>query len=254
MRQNKPRAQSLEDAVWNHYSQKTSSSSALRGIGRALVPLLHNSRANVYLTGRDQTALAEIAAVNKLPAGRTFALDVTHHEDVLAKAAAIEGATDGRGVDVLINAAGIGIIKPLEALSYEDFSRSIDVNLKGSFSVLQGFLPPMKARKKGLVIHLPGVLGKTPMAGAAAYAASKYGLNGMLKSVREELRRTDVRITNLYLGGTDTPFWDDIDLKVQRDKFVTAEEAARAIWFLCQQPDSGVVSEMVLQPFNHQAI
>ena len=76
----------------------------------------------------------------------------------------------------------------------------------------------------------------------------------MLKSVREELKRTDVRITNLYLGGTDTAFWDEIDLRVQRDKFVIADEAARAIWFLCQQPSSGVVSEMVLQPFNHQAI
>lgn len=54
--------------------------------------------------------------------------------------------------------------------------------------------------------------------------------------------------------GTDTPFWDSIDLRVQKDKFVTAEEAARSIWFLCQQPSSGVVSELVLQPFNHQAI
>ncbi len=227
---------------------------ATGGIGRALVPMIQNSRANLYLTGRDAAALAALAYEYKLSAARTFVLDVTQHEDVLAKAAAIEAATDGKGVDILVNASGIGIIKPLENLSYADFSLSLDVNLKGAFSVLQGFLPPMKARKRGLVIHLPGVLGKTPMAGAAAYAASKYGLNGMLKSVREELRRTDVRITNLYLGGTDTAFWDEIDLRVQRDKFVSAEEAARAIWFLCQQPDSGVVSEMVLQPFNHQAI
>lgn len=112
----------------------------------------------------------------------------------------------------------------------------------------------MKAAKKGLVINIPGVLGKTPMAGAMAYSASKYGLNGMLKSVREELRRTEVRITNLYLGGVDSPFWDDIDMRVNRDKFITAREAGRAIWFLCQQPSSGVVSEMVIQPFNHQAI
>ncbi len=105
-----------------------------------------------------------------------------------------------------------------------------------------------------MVINIPGVLGKTPMSGATAYAASKYGLNGMLKSVREELKRTDIRITNLYLGGVDSPFWDDIDLRVQRNKFITAKEAARAIWFLCQQPSSGVVSEMVIQPFNHQAI
>ncbi|MEO1383820.1 MAG: hypothetical protein AAFV78_11370 [Bacteroidota bacterium] len=41
---------------------------------------------------------------------------------------------------------------------------------------------------------------------------------------------------------------------MQRDKFITAKEAGRAIWFLCQQPSSGVVSEMVIQPFNHQAI
>ena len=112
----------------------------------------------------------------------------------------------------------------------------------------------MKEAKKGLVINLPGVLGKTPMKGAAAYAASKYGLNGLTKSIREELSRTEVRITNIYLGGTDTPFWDTIDMRVNREKFVTAKEAARAIWYLCQQPRSGVVSEMVLQPFNHQAI
>jgi NADP-dependent 3-hydroxy acid dehydrogenase YdfG len=76
----------------------------------------------------------------------------------------------------------------------------------------------------------------------------------MLKSIREELKRTEVRITNLYLGGTDTAFWNEIDIPVNRDKFVSAREAARSIWFLCQQPSSGVVSEMVLQPFNHQAI
>jgi NADP-dependent 3-hydroxy acid dehydrogenase YdfG len=76
----------------------------------------------------------------------------------------------------------------------------------------------------------------------------------MMQSIREELKRTEIRITNLYLGGVDSPFWDQIDLRVQRDRMILAEEAARSIWFLCQQPGSGVVSEMVLQPFNHQAI
>ena len=76
----------------------------------------------------------------------------------------------------------------------------------------------------------------------------------MMKSIREELKRTDIRITNIFLGGTDSPFWDQIDLRVQRDKFVQASEVAKSIWFLCQQPSSGVVSELVLQPFNHQAI
>lgn len=92
------------------------------------------------------------------------------------------------------------------------------------------------------------------MAGAAAYCAAKYGLVGMTQSIREEIKRTDIRITNIFLGGVDSAFWDTINLRVQKDKMIAADEAARAICFFCQQPSSGVISEIVLQPFNHQAI
>lgn len=157
-------------------------------------------------------------------------------------------------VDILINASGIGIIKTLEQLSVEEFQQTLQVNLTGSFLLVKTFLPMMKKSGKGLIINIPGVLGKIPMAGASAYSASKYGLVGMMQSIREELKRTEIRITNIFLGGVDSPFWDNIDLRVQKDKMIRSEEAARAIWFLCQQPASGVVSEMVIQPFNHQAI
>ncbi len=132
--------------------------------------------------------------------------------------------------------------------------QSIQANLFGPFLLVRSFLPAMRETGKGLIINIPGVLGKVPMAGAAAYSASKYGLLGMMQSIREELKRTEIRITNIFMGGVDSPFWDHIDLRVQREKMIRAEEAARSVWFLCQQPASAVVSEMVLQPFNHQAI
>jgi len=157
-------------------------------------------------------------------------------------------------LDILVNAAGIGIIKPVESLSGDEFLRTLNYNLYGPFLLVKAFLPAMKEAKKGLIINIPGVLGKVPMAGAAAYSASKFGLVGLMQSIREEIKRTDIRITNIFMGGVDSPFWDTIDLRVQREKMIQAEEAAKAIWFLCQQPVSGVVSEMVLQPFNHQAI
>lgn len=181
-----------------------------------------------------------------------YAADLSKATDVAALQAAYFAVFPG--IDILINAAGIGIIKPIELLTEADFMQSLNTNLLASFLLVKAFLPAMKAVKAGLIINIPGVLGKVPMAGAAAYSASKYGLVGMMQSVREELKRTDIRITNLFLGGTDSSFWDTIDLKVQREKMVQADEAAKAIWFLCQQPGSGVVSEMVLQPFNHQAI
>lgn len=222
------------------------------GIGSNLVKLLHQSGASVFISGRNQAKLSAVGASVGIPDSRIFAADISLPSDVEMLASRVN--EEMGTLDILVNASGLGIIKPLEQLTLEDFSSSLQTNLVGAFLLVKSFLPPMKEAKKGLIINIPGVLGKVPMAGAAAYSASKYGLVGMMQSIREELKRTEVRITNIFLGGVDSPFWETIDLKVQKEKMIREEEAARAIWFLCQQPASGVVSEMVLQPFNHQAI
>jgi short-subunit dehydrogenase len=225
---------------------------ATGSIGSATAQLLAGSGGKLFLSGRNESRLKEVGKICQVPDERLFQADLAQETAVEAMAKAI---LDQAGpVDILINLSGIGIIKPLENLSSAEFKKTIDTNLIAPFLLMKYFLPQMKQQNKGLVIQVPGVLGKTPMAGAMAYAASKYGLNGMMKSLREELKRTNIRITQLFLGGTDSRFWDTIDLKVQRDKMILAEEAAKSIWFLCQQPLSGVVSEMVVQPFNHQAI
>jgi short-subunit dehydrogenase len=225
---------------------------ATGGIGVQTVKLLKNSGANIFLAGRNTTKLEAVALQNNIPGQQLFQLDISVPEQVQALKEKYFSIFPT--IDIFINAAGIGIIKPIEQLTETDFLHSLNSNLYGSFLLVKAFLPAMKEVKKGLMIHIPGVLGKIPMAGAAAYSASKYGLVGMMQSIREEVKRTDIRITHLFLGGVDSAFWDTIDLRVQRDKMIQAEEAAKAIWFLCQQPARGVVSEMVLQPFNHQAI
>jgi NAD(P)-dependent dehydrogenase (short-subunit alcohol dehydrogenase family) len=222
------------------------------GIGRQAAKMLAGSGAVVFISGRKADLLHDLAENLNIPSERVFEADLSDAAAVKAMANALHSQVPA--LDVLVNAAGIGIIKPIDTLTLDEFNKTLQANLIGPFNLLKAFLPAMKDQKKGLIINIPGVLGKVPMAGAAAYSASKYGLVGMMQSVREELKRTEIRITNLFLGGVDSPFWDNIDLRVQRDKMIVAEEAAKAIWFLCQQPRSGVVSEMVLQPFNHQAI
>jgi short-subunit dehydrogenase len=225
---------------------------ATGGIGSNLARLLAGSGANLFLTGRNAEKLGALEAELNVPHQQVFVADLTKPDQVRQLGEAIYAQVPQ--IDILVNASGIGIIKNLETLSEDDFLQTIQANLMAPFYLMKSFLPAMKLAKKGLIINIPGVLGKVPMAGAAAYSASKYGLVGMMQSIREELKRTDIRITNLFLGGVDSPFWDTIDLRVQREKMIRDTEAARAIWFLCQQPLSGVVSEMVLQPFNHQAI
>lgn len=225
---------------------------ATGGIGSALVPLLVGSGARVFITGRNAEKLSALAATCNIPENMAMAGDLTSINDIKSLATAFFSVCPQ--IDILINVSGIGVIRPSENLDESDFMRTLQINLVAPYNLVRAFLPAMKEVKKGLIIHVPGVLGKVPMAGAAAYSASKYGLVGMMQSIREELKRTDIRITNLFLGGVDSAFWDNIDLRVQRDKMITASEAAKSIWFLCQQPSSAVISEMVLQPFNHQAI
>lgn len=225
---------------------------ATGGIGSRVARQLAAGQANLFLAGRNKEKLTSVALSVNVPEENTFAFDVSVPDQV--QALKEQFFKSFQQIDILVNVAGIGIIKPVEALTETDFLRSLNYNLYGPFLLIKAFLPAMKEAKKGLIINIPGVLGKTPMAGAAAYCASKYGLLGMMQSIREEVKRTEIRITNIFMGGVDSPFWDTIDMRVQREKMIQADEAARAIWFLCQQPASGVVSEMVLQPFNHQAI
>lgn len=221
-------------------------------IGSATARQLVQSGAQVFVTGRDQTALDHLAHELGIPAEQVFVADLSVESQVNALATAFSATTVP--FDIIIQASGIGVIKPFEQLQSEDLHASMAVNFYSTFYLLKACLPAMKTQGKGLIIHLPGVLGKTPMAGASIYAASKYALNGFMKSLREELKRTEIRITQVFLGGVDSGFWDSIDLRVQREKMIRPDEVAKAIWFLCQQPESGVVSELVLQPFNHQAI
>jgi short-subunit dehydrogenase len=225
---------------------------ATGGIGFQTAKLLAGSGAHLFITGRNEEKLKAVAEELRLAPNQFFAADLSVPEQVQQLVTKFFDVFPQ--IDVLVNASGIGIIKPTETLTELEFLRSLNSNLYAPFLLMKTFLPKMKEAKKGLIINIPGVLGKTPMAGAVAYSASKYGLVGMMQSIREEVKRTDIRITNLFLGGVDSAFWDGIDMRVQRDKMIQAEEAAKAIWFLCQQPASGVVSEMVLQPFNHQVI
>ncbi|MFM9009051.1 MAG: SDR family NAD(P)-dependent oxidoreductase, partial [Bacteroidota bacterium] len=187
-------------------------------IGSATARQLAQSGAQVFLTGRDKVALEHLAHELMIPAEQVYVADLSAEDQVNALASAFSAATSP--FDILIQASGIGIIKPFEQLQSEDLQASMSVNFYSTFYLLKACLPAMKANGKGLIIHLPGVLGKTPMAGASVYAASKYALNGFMKSLREELKRTEIRITQVFLGGVDSGFWDNIDLRVQRDKMI----------------------------------
>lgn len=159
-------------------------------------------------------------------------------------------ATFGR-IDGLVNAAGIGILKPWDKLEPADFATQLAVNLQGNFYTLQAAAQVMKTQRSGHICNVIGILGKHTMPMAAAYCASKFGAVGASKVLADELRRYNVKVTLFYFGGVDTPFWDGISLKVDRSKMLRPETAAAAILYALQSEPAAVPLEINIQPESH---
>lgn len=106
------------------------------------------------------------------------------------------------------------------------------------------------------VVFFPGTMGKYVMKNASVYSASKFAIQGFVKSLIEEQRRGKIKYSLFYLGGVDTAFWEDdrVDMKVKKEMMLTPEEVAEAVYYGVNQPSGSVMNEVVIQPESHQLV
>lgn len=224
------------------------------GIGREVALELARRGVSIALAGRTEAKLTETAAQIGYEGGDavTIVADVTDPAQVERLITETTRAFDG--LDILINSAGVGLIKPLETTTAAEMDRLLDTNVKGLMLTTQAALRPIiAAGKGGHIVNLAGILGKAPMANASLYCASKYAVTGFSKALQLEVsRKHNIKVSLLYLGGVDSPFWDTIDMKVQRDKMLTIADAAGAVLTVLTQPANLVLGEFTLQPESHQ--
>ena len=226
-----------------------------RGIGRGAAELFSDAGANVALSSRNEAELMELEYklnTKGNPNVLSFEADASLETDV--KALVAETIKKFGAIDYLVHAAGLGILKPFGELTLQDFDALINANVRTAFNALQAVLPSMAERKFGRVVMIPGVLGKAPMMQASAYCAAKYALTGMTKCLAQEYKRFGIHFSLMHFGGVDSSFWDNITMKVQRDKMLSIESAANAVFFSATQEGEGVMAEIVLMPENHQLI
>jgi NAD(P)-dependent dehydrogenase (short-subunit alcohol dehydrogenase family) len=227
---------------------------ASRGIGRASAELFAKAGANVVASARNENELMEVEfALNNIGGEvLTVAADASVESEVRAL---VDASIKRFGtIDYLVHAAGAGVLKPFGELTAEDLDALLTANVKTAFNVLQAVLPKMADNKFGRVVAIPGILGKAPMMQASAYCAAKYALTGMIKCLAQEYKRFGIRFSLMHFGGVDSNFWDDITMKVQRDKMLSIEAAANAVFFAATQQGEGVMAEIVLMPENHQLV
>jgi len=219
-------------------------SGASRGIGLAVADELRAAGAHVVRLAR---SLVDAEAERRTD----VRCDVGDPDSVARMARRV---LDAHGApDVVVNAAGVFLVKPLVETTPEEFRGQLDGNLVGPFLVLRAFLPAMVQRGRGLVVTIGSVADHVAFAGNAAYGASKTGLRGLHAVLQKELRKSGVRATLISPGPVDTAIWDPVDPDAKpgftpRSRMLRPEDVAEAVLFVVTRRDEVEIPDLLIEP------
>ncbi len=150
-------------------------------------------------------------------------------------------------IDILVNNAGIGSFgQKLYETPPDTWERLMNTNLRGPFYMMRTFFPLMIRSGAGHVINISSLAGKNPLPNGAAYAASKWGLNGLSLSVAEEMRAHNIRVSVLSPGSTATEFGDHAGKN--EHKMLSPDDIAHAVAMLVTQAPQSFISEVSIRP------
>jgi 3-oxoacyl-[acyl-carrier protein] reductase len=230
-----------------------------RGIGQAIAVTLAELGARTVLCGRSRAALEQTAAAIQNSGGqssernseKSFVIecDVTDLRSVEALAESVERTF--HRIDVLVNNAGIGGAGgPLHQLAPDNWDRVLNTNLRGVYYCIRSLAPLMIKARSGHIINISSLAGKNALPNGAAYAASKWGLNGLTYSVAEELRAHNIRVSVICPGSTNTEFslHPGKNLVKNNEKMLQASDVAHVVAMIVTQAPQSFASEILLRP------
>ncbi|HEX4722857.1 MAG TPA: SDR family oxidoreductase [Pseudonocardiaceae bacterium] len=212
------------------------------GIGAATARALAPTH-DVWLGGRDQTALAALAA--ELPGARPWPVDLTDTTALYSATAGIDT------LDVLVHCAGVAEIAPLPATSADVWRRTLEVNVIAVAELTRLLLPALRATR-GRVVLVNSGQGKRARAGWGAYAASKFALAAYADVLRAEEESAGLRITSVFPGRTDTDMQRGVRAaefgEYDPSRYLRPESVADSIRFVVTGPPDAAVPELVIIP------
>jgi 3-oxoacyl-[acyl-carrier protein] reductase len=206
---------------------------ASRGIGAAVALTLAEAGASVAVNYRERADGAE-AVVTKIKAmgGRATAIaaDVSQSADVAAMVAHVTKALGP--VDVLVNNAGMAIVRGVDDLTEAEFDLTISVNLKSAFLCTQAVLPAMRARKWGRIVNISSGAARGAGAIGVHYNASKAGMEGMTRGYAARLVKEGITVNAIAPSLIETDMMagrTDLARNIPLGRMGHAEEVAQSV-------------------------
>ncbi|HEY5928309.1 MAG TPA: SDR family oxidoreductase [Kofleriaceae bacterium] len=186
---------------------------ATAGIGRMTALHLAKLGHHVIATGRKPAELAKLrveatAELAILGKGKldTLLLDVTSLASIAAAAQEVEQLTNGRGLDVLVNNAGFGVLGPTSEITDSEMRRQYETNVFGLMNVTRAFLPKMMQRRNGRIINVSSMGGRMTLPYFGVYNSTKYAVESLSDAMRYELRPFGIDVSLIEPGIIRTNF------------------------------------------------
>ena len=215
---------------------------ASRGIGRAIAEKLAAEDVTLLLHGRDTVALAEVYKAVKPRCGGVVRL--IHDLAIKAGVSDLIAAVGSDPLDLLVNNAGIAIVKPFGEITSVEWEQTLGVNVTAPFLLTQRFAPKMPPGAS--IVNILSIAAKTGFPNWSAYCMSKFALEGFSQSVREELHEHKIRVINIYPAATNTEIWKNVEGDWPRNKMISAEQVASAIVYALSRPADVTVENITL--------
>ena len=218
-----------------------------RGIGKSISSHLAALGATVALCARSENELDVLSREICSSGGNAAPItcDVSDLRSVEAASSEVEKRF-GR-IDILVNNAGVGAFAgPLHEMTPEDWEKVLNTNLRGVFYLIRTFTPMMIRQGGGHIVNISSLAGKNPLPNGAAYAASKWGLNGLSYAVAEELRGKNIRVSVVCPGSVDTS--EGWHHGKNSNKMLKPDDIAHVVGMLVTQAPQSFVSEVLIRP------
>lgn len=224
---------------------------ATEGIGRATAFALGKAGYKIGVCARTPSRLRTLLE-DLTKAGITahgHPADVGLEADLKALMAELGPALGA--IDVLVNNAGVGILKLFEELTVADWDTTMATNLRSLYLVTREVLPGMRARKQGAIVNIASLAARNGFAGGTAYVASKHAVLGFGRALMMEVRKDNIRVITICPGTVDTPLIRTQSmLKPDLAKILHPEDVAATVLAALALPERATVSELDIRPTN----
>lgn len=218
---------------------------ASSGIGNAVTQRLASTRCEVLAyAGRSESAEENLVHPNI----SVFRCDFSDLKSIETLFSSV--GTDYSSIDGVILCHGYGMFGSLEEFSAKNILDLVNINLISNILICRKLLPVLKMKKSGDVILMGSEAGLKGGKKGAVYCATKFGVNGLAQSLREECSASGVRVSVVNPGMVNTPFFDDLDFQPgeSRDNYVEAEDVANMVLTMLSMPSGSVVDQISISP------